>query len=314
MLKNIPEQWGQKPFNPISNFYKSRFREKVYKIPISIIDSCPNREGFKGMETCIFCDVWGSAARSESQNLPLDIQIKKYKQIIGKKFKVKKFLIYFQAYTNSFAKIKTIRKNFYQALEHEGVVGFVVGTRPDCISPALLRLWQEIHEKSFVSVELGAQTFKDDKLKWMKRGHNNEQTLRAIKRIHTETSIDLGLHFMFGLPNETQEEIQEAAQITANLKITNVKLHNLHVLKNTPLEKDYFNNKFKPCTLEEYSKKVSYFLSYLSPHIYVHRLAALASRWEELIAPDWTRHKMNTHQKILNYLKQHNIIQGCALK
>ncbi len=313
MLKNIPEQWNQQPFNPISSFYKRRFKEKVYKIPVSVVDSCPNREGFKGMKTCIFCDIWGSAARSESKSFSLDMQIKKYKRIIGKKFKARKFLVYFQAYTNSFAKLQAIRKNFYQALEDEDIVGFVVGTRPDCISPALLRLWQEVHEKSFVSIELGAQTFKNSKLEWLKRGHSNKQTLNAIKKIQTETNVDLGLHFMFGLPNETQEEIQEAAQITADLKITNVKLHNLHVLKNTPLEKDYFNHKFKPCTLEEYCKKVGYFLSHLPPHIYVHRLAALASRWEELIAPDWTRYKMDTHQKILNYLKQHNITQGCAL-
>ena len=317
MLQNTPtpilEHWNNQPFNPVSNFYKSHFGEKVYKIPVSVVDTCPNREGLKGMETCVFCDVWGSDARSEAQDLPMDSQIKKYKRVIGEKFKAKKFLVYFQAYTNSFAKVQAIRENFYRALDHEGVVGVVVGTRPDCISPALLRLWQEIHEKSFVSVELGAQTFDDKKLEWMKRGHNNEQTLKAIKRIQSETDVDLGLHFMFGLPDESREEIREAAQITAELGITNIKLHNLHVLKNTPLEKDYFDHRFTPCTLEEYSEKVGDFLSHLPPHIYVHRLAALASRWDELIAPDWTRHKMSTQQAILDYLKRHNITQGCSL-
>ncbi len=307
------EKWKGQPYNPISCFYEKHFGEKVYKIPVSVVDTCPNREGLKGMETCIFCDVWGSAARSEAQTLPLDLQIKKYKAHIGKRFGAKKFLVYFQAYTNSFAKVQAIKENFYRALEHEGVAGVVVGTRPDCISPALLRLWQEIHEQSFVSVELGAQTFNDAQLDYLKRGHNHAQTLKAIKRIKGETDVDLGLHFMFGLPNETDEEIQDFAIKTNELKIDNVKLHNLHVLKDTPLEQDYFNNKFTPCTLEEYSRKVGIFLSHLSPDIYVHRLAALASRWDELIAPSWARKKMETHQNIITYMRNSEIKQGSSL-
>ena len=265
------------------------------------------------METCIFCDVWGSAARSEAQNFPLDIQIKKYKKSIGEKFKAKKFLVYFQAYTNSFDKLTALKTNFYRALEHEGVVGVVIGTRPDCLSPALLKLWQEIHEQSFVSVELGAQSFRDDKLEFLKRGHSNEQTLNAITRIQNETDVDLSLHFMFGLPNESREEVIEAAHKTAELNINSVKLHNLHVLKNTPLEKEYFEERFTPCSFENYCEKVGDFLSHLPKEIYVHRLSALASRWDELIAPDWTRRKMQTHMGILTHLKKHQITQGCLL-
>jgi len=307
------ESWKGQPYNPISNFYSTHFGEKVYKIPVTTVDTCPNREGLKGMETCIFCDVWGSAANSESKELPLDTQIIKYKKIIGERYKAKKFLVYFQAYTNSFDKIKAIKDNFYRAIDHEGVAGVVIGTRPDCISPALLRLWQEIHEKSFVSVELGAQSFRDDKLEYLKRGHDNAQTIKAIKRIRENTDVDLSLHFMFGLPNETKEEVIEAAQITADLGINSVKLHNLHVLKDTPLEKEYFAERFTPCTFEDYCEKVGDFLSHLPKEVYIHRLSALASRWDELIAPDWTRTKMATHQGIINYLNRHEIIQGCKL-
>jgi len=309
----ISDSWKGQPYNPISNFYGAHFGEKVYKIPVTTVDTCPNREGLKGMETCIFCDAWGSAAKSESKDFPLDTQIKKYKKTIGEKYKAKKFLVYFQAYTNSFDKIKAIRENFYRALDHEGVAGVVIGTRPDCISPALLKLWQEIHEKSFVSIELGAQSFRDDKLEYLKRGHDNAQTIKAIKRIQEHTDVDLSLHFMFGLPNETREEIIEAAQTTAELGIKSVKLHNLHVLKDTPLEIEYFAERFTPCTFEDYCEKVGDFLSHLPKDIYIHRLSALASRWEELIAPDWTRHKMASHQGIVSYLNRHEITQGCRL-
>jgi len=302
------------PYNPISSFYKDKFGEKVYKIPVTTVDTCPNREGLKGMETCIFCDVWGSAARSESSNLTLDHQIKKYKNHIGKRFKAKKFLVYFQAYTNSFDKVQTIKKNFHQALEHEDVIGIVVGTRPDCISPALLRVWQEVHEQSFLSVELGAQTFDEDQLVYLKRGHTHKQTLSAIKRIKSETDVDLGLHFMFGLPGETDQEIIEMALETNTLKVDNVKLHNMHVLKNTPLENDFFDGSFTPISRNEYARRVGLFLSHLEPSIYVHRLAALSSRWDELIAPDWCKRKMETHQFIVDHLYQSHSQQGCKLQ
>ena len=156
-------------------------------------------------------------------------------------------------------------------------------------------------------------SLKDEKLDYLKRGHTHEQTLKAIKRIKAETDVDLGLHFMFGLPNESDEEIVEEALQTAELGIDNVKLHNLHVLKDTPLEKDFFEGKFTPCTLEEYSHKVGLFLSHLDPKIYVHRLAALASRWDELVAPDWTIKKMETHQDILAHMKARGLYQGSAL-
>jgi len=298
-------------YKPISQFYKEKFGEKVYKVPVSVFDTCPNREGLKGMETCIFCDVWGSAAHSESKTLPLDIQIKKYKAHISKRFKAKKFLVYFQAYTNSFAKVQTIKEHFYRALDHEDVVGIVVGTRPDCISPALLKLWQEIHEKSFLSVELGAQTFDDKKLDYLKRGHTHEQTLKAIKKIRETTDVDLGLHFMFGLPGETDQEIIEMATETNNLGIDNVKLHNLHVLKDTPLENEFFEGRFTPIEREDYARRVGLFLAHLDPNIYVHRLAALSSRWEELVAPDWTARKMETHQFIIDSIKSRDLQQGC---
>ncbi len=171
--------WKGNPYYPISVYYERLFGEKVYKIPVTTVDDCPNRRGLKGMETCIFCDVWGSAARSESLTMNLRAQIEKYKTQIGKKFNAKKFLVYFQAYTNSFDKISTLREQFELCLEYEDIVGFVVGTRPDCISPALFKLWQEFHEKRFMFIELGAQSFSNAQLEFMKRGHTAEQSFKA---------------------------------------------------------------------------------------------------------------------------------------
>lgn len=295
--------WRGLPFNPISEFYIRRFGEKVYKIPVTVVDNCPNRMGLRGMKTCNFCDVWGSAAQSESATMTLKDQIEKYQGTIGSRFHAKKFLVYFQAYTNTFTKLSSIRDNFELALTYPFVHGFTVGTRPDCISKGVLDFWTEMHERSFVAVEIGVQSFFNDDLLWMRRGHTREQSLDAIHKIAADTSVNLGIHLMFGLPNETDERIIETARICNTLPISNVKLHNLHILENTPLADDFRSGLFTPIERDLYAHRVKLFLQHLAPHIHVHRLAALASRWDELVAPTWTKDKMGTHQFIVDTLR-----------
>jgi len=305
--------WLGLPYRPISEFYQNRFGGKVYKIPVSVVDDCPNRRGLKGMQTCVFCDVWGSAAKSESVTMGLREQIEKYHGEISKKYNAKQFLVYFQAYTNTFAKLDSLRINFETALSYPFVKGLVVGTRPDCLSKGVLDFWNEYHAKSFVAVELGVQSFFDDQLVFMRRGHTRDQTLKAIDKISKETSVDLGIHLMFGQPGETDEQIIETARICNDLPITNIKLHNLHVLKNTPLEEIYHRGEFQPIERDPYAQRVQLFIEHLSPKIYIHRLSAFASRWEELVAPKWTSDKMGTHQYMIDYLRERRSFQGKAL-
>lgn len=305
--------WNGLPYNTIAEHYSNRFGEKVYKIPVSVVDDCPNRRGLKGMQTCVFCDVWGSAARSESLTMELRKQIEEFQTHISKKYKAKSFLVYFQAYTNTFTKLTGLRQNFETALSYDFVKGFVVGTRPDCLSKGVLDLWQEFHQRSFVAVELGVQSFFDDQLEFMRRGHNAQASLEAIQKIAENTQVDLGIHLIFGNPGETDEHIIQTAKIVNELPITNVKLHNLHVLTNTPLEEMYHRGEFTPIDRETYAHRVKLFLQHLAPHIALHRLAAFASRWEELIAPKWTSDKMGTHQFIIDYLREQQAHQSQLL-
>jgi radical SAM protein (TIGR01212 family) len=309
----MQKNWTGLPYRPISEFYQSKFGSKVYKIPVTVVDDCPNRRGLKGMQTCVFCDEWGSAARSEGQSMGLREQIEKFRIEIAKKFKAESFLVYFQAYTNTFTKLDSLRINFETALSYPFVKGLVVGTRPDCLSKGVFDLWNEFHAKSFVSVELGIQSFNDDQLTFMRRGHTREQSLKAIEKISKETQVDLGIHLMFGQPNETDEQIIETARICNSLPITNIKLHNLHVLKNTPLEGIFERGEFKPIERDSYAARVRLFLEHLSPRIYVHRLSAYAPRWDELVAPQWTADKMGTHQYMIDHLRDHRSFQGKAL-
>jgi len=298
------------PYLPISQYYRKIFGEKVYKIPVAVVEDCPNRKGVKGMQTCIFCDPWGSAANKEMLTQDLKEQIEKSAARIGQKYKAKCFLVYFQAYTNTFTKLNHMRDNFEIAISYPFVKGMVIGTRPDCLSPSLFDLWNEYSEKTFISVELGIQTFNDKILQFLRRGHSRTQSLNAIEKIQKYTKVDLGLHFIFGNPGETDKDIVESARICNDLGIQNVKLHNLHVLKGTGLEELYRQGKFEPVEFDEYARKAALFLAHLSPDIYVHRLAALSSRPEELIAPAWVAWKMGTHQKLLNFLNDSGIRQG----
>lgn len=309
-MNSMEKGWLGLPYRPISEFYRDKLGGKVYKIPVAVVDDCPNRRGLKGMQTCVFCDVWGSAAHADSILMPLRQQIEKYHEIQARKFKADKFLVYFQAYTNTFTKIDALRANFELALSYPFVKGVVLGTRPDCLSKSVLSFWQEYHERSFVSVELGVQSFFNDQLEFMKRGHTREQSLKAIDWISRDTTVDLGIHLMFGQPGETDAQMIETARICNDLPITNIKLHNLHVLKNTELEHIHARGEFTPIEFEPYAERVRLFLEHLSPRLAVHRLAAYSSRWDELIAPAWTSDKMRTHQALIDYLRTRQSYQG----
>ena len=310
----MEKDWLGLPYRPISEFYQARFGGKVYKIPVSVVDDCPNRRGLKGMQTCVFCDVWGSAAKSESLSMGLREQIEKYQAEISRKYKAENFLIYFQAYTNTFTKLDVLRIHFETAHSFAKVRGFVIGTRPDCLSQGVMELWQDYHNKSYVAVELGVQSFDNSQLEFMRRGHTREQSLKAIEKISKATSVDLGIHLMFGQPGETDTQIIETARICNDLPLTSVKLHNLHVLKETPLENIYRDGGFQPIERDLYAHRVQLFLEHLSPRIYIQRLAAFASRWEELVAPRWTSDKMGTHQFLIDHLRAQQSFQGKSLK
>jgi radical SAM protein (TIGR01212 family) len=301
--------WGGKPYFPISQVYRERFGGKVVKIPVSIADNCPNRAGLKGMKTCIFCDDHGSFAYPESQGDAVQEQIVNHRAKIAARFNVSKFLVYFQAYTTTFTQLGRMKEAFDVALSYEDVVGLVVGTRPDTLSEAVLNYWKETALKTFVGIELGVQSFDDEQLTWMRRGHTAAAAIKGIDRV-AAAGLDVGLHLIFGWPTENDKQIIETAKLCNDLPISNVKLHNLHVLKGTPLADLYHEGKFQPVDLDVYSHRVALFLDHLAPRIAVHRLAALSSRWDELIAPDWTRHKMKSYQGVIDRVNGAGSFQG----
>ncbi len=299
------------PYYPISRFYKERFGTKVHKISVATAETCPNREGIRGMKTCNFCDQWGSAAYSKNLEKPLSQQIDEVKKIVAEKRRAEKFLIYFQAYTTTFSRVSKLREQFELALSYPDIVGIVVGTRPDCISASFLETCNEMAKRTFMSVELGVQSFDNPTLEWMRRGHTGEESIKAIHKISSACpDVNLGVHLIFGNPNETEEMVIETARKINSLPVHNVKLHHMHVLKNTALADEYAAGGFAPMEQQKYFHHCMVFLQHLRADIPVHRLAAFSSRWDELVAPAWTSFKMEMYQGMLSYMRDRQATQG----
>jgi radical SAM protein (TIGR01212 family) len=233
------------------------------------------------------------------------------RETVRLKRRAEKFLIYFQAYTTTFSKVSKLREQFELALSYPDVVGLVVGTRPDCVSGAFLDACNEMSKRTFMAVEMGVQSFDNEMLKWMRRGHTIEQSEKAIELIASKCpDVNLGIHLIFGNPGETEETVIEAAKRTNLMPIHNVKLHHMHVLKNTPLADDFAAGLFTPMEQQQYFHHCTLFLQHLRKDIAVHRLAAFSSRWDELIAPKWTTFKMEMYQGMLSFMRERGAYQG----
>lgn len=295
---------------PISRYYRERFGEKVYKVSVSVAERCPNRGPNGRLEPCIFCDEWGSAAYHLERDRPLREQIRVNRDRVARRYRARRFLVYFQSYTNTFDRVSRLEERFEVALSERDVCGLALGTRPDCLPARVLPLLRRTHEARYLMVELGVQSLFDHQLRFLQRGHDAATGVEAVSRLHGETGVDIGVHLMFGLPGETDEEVVATARRINGLPVSNVKLHNLHVLAGTPLERLHREGRFEPVPLPVYAERVALFLRHLSPRVAVQRLAAVANRWDELVAPDWAREKMRPAQVIEERLAALDARQG----
>lgn len=302
--------WQGRRYFPISHYFKHQFGEKVGKISVSIAATCPNRQASKKSDICIFCDEWGSAAYPIKDDQSLLEQVRKNRIPVQKRLRAKKFLVYFQAYTSTLGHINKLKHSFDEALSEPDIIGAVIGTRPDCLPKRIFPLFKDISERHYLMVELGVQSFFDEHLDFLKRGHSAACSIDAVRKLHEHTGANIGIHLMFGLPDETDEHIIQTAKYVNMLPIDNVKLHNLHVLQQTPLADLYAQGKFQPLELEEYARRVILFLRHLSPLVSVQRLAAVANRWAELVAPQWTREKMQPILYIEDRMAKSGYMQG----
>jgi radical SAM protein (TIGR01212 family) len=233
-------------------------------------------------------------------------------EYLKKRFKADKFIIYFQAYTNTYDRVEELEKLYREALECDGVVGLAVGTRSDCIDEEKIKLFEDLAKDWFVTLEYGIESIYDKTLEFMNRGHNYQSVLDAIC-LTKDKGIHIGAHIIVGFPTETEDEMLRMADEISRLDIDFIKIHNLHIVKNTPLARMYAKEPFHLFSYEEYLDLISRFLERLSPRIVVERLFTDTPK-DLLIAPIWNK----THGEILRgieaELERRNTYQGKLFK
>lgn len=295
-----------KRYNQYSEHLKQKFGVKVYKVTIDAGFSCPNRENNRG--GCIFCDESGSFSQAHSSLLSVEDQLKTGIETLSKRFKAKKFMSYFQAYTNTYKPVRELENIYKSALNHEDVVGISIGTRPDCVDDDKLKLISDISKDYYTWIEYGLQSSKNETLKLINRGHDFECFLKSYEKTKSY-GINTCVHVILGLPAETHEDMIKTASELAKLKVDGVKIHMLCVLKDTKLEKLYEQGKIHLLSEQDYISTVVDFLEILSPDTTIHRLAGNGLK-KELIEPRWIGKKLDTLNKIDRLFESRNSYQG----
>lgn len=301
----------QKLYNSASEFYKQIFKERVQKISIDAGFTCPNRDGTKGRGGCTYCNNDTFKPFYCSPQKTIRQQLNEGIAFFSKKYKAQSYLAYFQAFSNTYASLSELKKMYSEALSVEGVIGLVIATRPDCVDPKILDFLAELAEQYFILIEFGVESTKDDTLKRVNRLHTFEETKHALK-LTDERNLNTGIHLILGLPNETKTEMLQHATEISRLDFKLLKLHQLQIVKNTLMEKDYQRNRFdyKLFTLEEYISLIVKFLEVLSPEIMLERFTSEAPA-DLLVAPKWGQIKnYEIVHKIEKKLKEENTYQG----
>lgn len=285
----------------VGEFYKEKFGSKVYKIAIDAGCTCPTRDGTKGNKGCIFCSANGSGDFVPSKKLSISEQIKQAKEIIQKKVKKEiKYIAYFQNFTNTYGDEKLLVQKYNEAISCENVCGISIATRPDCISSSILKEIAALCKKTFVTIELGFQTSKEESADYIRRGFSNQEYLEAVKRIHqADSRIHVVTHLIFGLPGENHDDMMNSVKFCLNAKTDGIKFTVLYVLKGTDLEKDYQAGKFDVLEMDEYFALLKSALELIPPKIVIHRLTGDGPK-KLLIAPMWTANKKNVLNAINN--------------
>jgi len=292
----------------LNAFLTKKFGYKVAKLSLNAGFTCPNRDGTLSYNGCIFCSEKGSGDFSDSPNETITQQIKNQKKIIERKWKNTKYIAYFQAFTNTYAECEYLKKVYYEALSAPDICGIAIATRPDCLNDEVIALLLELAKKTYVWVELGLQTSNEKSAQFINRGYNNEVFINAVNRLR-KANIDVVTHVILGLPFETKEQILDTIKWSTSMDIQGIKLHLLHVLKNTQLEKIYEDTPFYIPSMDEYIDLVCEVLKIVPKHIVIHRLTGDGPK-KDLIAPLWSGDKKLVLNTLNNKIVKENIQQG----
>lgn len=304
-------QFVGKRYLDYSSFIKSTFGERVQKISLDIGFSCPNRDGSKGYGGCTYCNNNTFNPDYCEPTKSIKDQLEQGISFFGKKYKTQQYLAYFQAYTNTYTDLESLKQLYEEALNVEGVIGLVIGTRPDCISEEIIDYLSFLSKRYYVSLEFGVESTLNRTLENVNRCHTFEETAMAFENC-TNKGFHLGAHLIIGLPGESKNELFHHASEISKLPIHTLKLHHLQIVKNSVMEVQYKRNpeNFNLFTSEEYIDFITDFIGFLRPNIIIERFVSETPQ-DLLIAPKWNNLKnFEVVAKIDKKLQEKNTWQG----
>ena len=300
--------WGDKPYYSLDYYLKQTYGEKVYRLSLNGGMTCPNRDGTLGERGCIFCSGGGSGEFASSKTQTITEQIESAKEKIRKKTSARKFIAYFQAYTNTYAPVSYLEKIFTEAASHPDVLILSIATRPDCLGQEVLELLSRINRIKPIWLELGLQTIHPATIRWTRSGFALEDFYSGVMELHRR-NIPVIVHLILGFPCETRDMMLDSVSYVGNLPVFGVKLQLLHVLKHTDLAGEYELSPFALPGLPEYANLVAECIRILPPHITIHRLTGDGPK-NLLLAPLWSADKKRVLNTIHKTLRETDSYQG----
>ena len=291
---------------------RSRFPFRVQKISVDAGFTCPNRDGRLSTGGCIYCDNRTFNPSYCQRQDSITRQLEAGKQFFARKYPEMKYLAYFQAYTNTYATIDRLRQLYEEALQVEDVVGIVIGTRPDCVSDALLDYLEDLNQRCFLIVEYGVESANDDTLRRINRGHTFEQSRLAIEKTH-QRGILTGAHIILGLPGEDAAENLRQASVISALPIDILKIHQMQIIRGIRLADEFEQKPFHIYDIDEYIRLIAHYIQRLRKDLILERFVSQSPK-EMLIAPHWGLKNHEFTDLLNNYLKAHDIHQGDLLE
>lgn len=308
MENKFPYTIDNKRYHTLTYFYQNKFHSKVCKVSLNANFTCPNIDGTKGYGGCIYCSALGSGDFAGKKEDNLITQFEKGKEKMKKKWNDAKFIAYFQANTNTYAPLSYLKECFEPFIDREDCIGISIATRSDCISEQCLDYLEEINKRTFLMVELGLQTIHEKTAKLINRCSTLEEFDTMVKKLR-ERNIMVVVHIINGLPYETKEMMIDTAKHLNNLDINGIKIHMLHILKHTKLEKMYQKEHFPILSREEYVDITVKQLEHLRKEIVIHRITGDPVK-EDLVAPTWLLKKFEVLNEIDKKMAKEDIYQG----
>lgn len=297
-------------YNDYSTYLRGLFGCKVQKISLNASFTCPNRDGKLGRGGCTYCNNRTFNPDYCDTGKSITVQLEEGKQFFSRKYPDMRYLAYFQAYTNTYAGLEELKRKYEEALSVDGVLGIIIGTRPDCMPDSLLDYLEQLSKHTHVTVEYGVESIDNAMLAHINRGHDFETACDAIRRT-AERNIPVGVHMILGLPGDTGESILEQPVVLSALPITTLKLHQLQIIKGTVMGTEYLKHPecFRLFEVDEYVDTVVQYIARLRNDIVLERFVSQSPK-ELLLAPDWGLKNYEFTDKVKKRMIELSVYQG----